>query len=66
MNNSYGQSLDRVFENDLIEALNLYQEFLEYRETLEWEDKHSDGEYEEWLEQTYTLGNPETVDDIPF
>ena len=22
--------------------------------------------YEEWLEQTYTLGNPETVDDLPF
>ena len=69
---THAQSLDRPFENrqfedeqlDLLEALNLYQEFLE---SFEWEEKnYSDGEYEEWVEQTYTLGNPETVDDLPF
>ena len=51
---------------DALKALKLYQEYLEYREALAWEEanySHTDGTYEEWLEQTYTQGHPVSLDE---
>ena len=63
--------MDSVDMADALQALTLYKEYLEYREALAWEEanySHTDGTYEEWLEQTYTQGHPVSLaeDGSPF
>ena len=60
----HGQSLDRAYENE---------EYREYRLDMWWEEQQRrfdrlkrQCQYEEWLEQEYTKGEPFTDDDLPF
>tara|TARA_Y100000034_G_scaffold8056_1_gene8788 strand:+ start:182 stop:373 length:192 start_codon:yes stop_codon:yes gene_type:complete len=59
MNNSYGQSLDRAYENE--EYLNMWWE----EQQIKFDRIKRLYEYEEWLEQEYTKGDF-TEDDLPF